>query len=292
MPKLSISCADWIRAASYGELDQLERWYRSGALDIRYDPVRVGVSGGQGRARIFDVCDAEKRTALYAAISSGQVDYALRLLELGKFPATKTREGRTAMHAAALLYKGADRVIPALVAQGHPVDVADKKGMTPLLLAVYRNRDEADTMLLVVKALIAAGASPNPLDGGEHPLERLVSRGLEHIVAGLLEAGANPNAPLGRFDASPLHMLAANWDREDDQDPENSPRVRILRMLLAAGADPEAVINENGQPLSVEKAFYTQKGKELFLGMVAENNARALSQATAPVMGSGKGLRL
>lgn len=287
MPKLSISCSDWLHAASYGQLDRLDQWYRSGALDIRYDPVRVGVSGGQGRARIFDVCDADKRTALYAAISSGQVEYALRLLELGKFPTTRTREGRTAVHAAALLHKDAARVIPVLAAQGHPLDVADNKGMTPLLLTTYRNRDEAGEALLALQALLAAGSDPNADAHVHSPLERLLSNGREPMVAALLAAGANPNAPSGRFNASPLHMLAANWDRDDDLDPENSGRVRILRMLLEAGADPEAVINENGREMSVADTFYTQKGRELFHQMVVEKRAMELQEATSPLCSSG-----
>jgi hypothetical protein len=96
MAKLSISRDDWLNAAAHGDLSALESWHRSGALDIRYEPIRLGMENKpQGRARIFDVTSQSKENALHRAIGTGQVEYALRLLDLGRFAATANNEGDT-----------------------------------------------------------------------------------------------------------------------------------------------------------------------------------------------------
>lgn len=284
MPKLSISCAEWLGSASYGNLEQLERWFSSGALDIRYDPVHVGVVGKQGRARIFDVCDQDKRNALFVALASGQVAYALRLMELGKFAATKARDGRTPMHPAALLPEKAPTVIRKLVEQGHGVDVSDNKGDTPLMLAIRNKREET------VQALLEQGADPNGDLVGDPPLDRAVGTQQVGMVQLLLSAGADPNKRKAGFDVSPLHTLAANWDNEDvDPKSENS---RIMRLLVDAGADPDATLSNNGSEMTMEQVFYRKSGVQALRQAVADKQASDLASQTVPSMASARSPRL
>lgn len=272
MPKLSISRDEWLAAATNGDLARLEKWFKSGAMDVRYDPVHVGVSGRQGRARIFDVCSADKQNALYVALGAGQVDYALRLLDIGKVPATKTTGGRTAMHVAAQLRDRPAQVISRLVSQGYDLDVEDKKGKTPLLDAIEAKAVAAMT------ALLEEGATSNPLDGGRSPLVRAIAKSSPDMVSVLLAHGANPNfRDEGEWGATALHYLAACWDPEDDED-DTTKNHRILRMLVEAGADPEMKFKErNDKEMSVWDTFYRPSGAQSLRILMAEKQARDLS---------------
>lgn len=275
MPKLSISRDEWLNAATWGDLEKLDKWFRSGALDVRYDPVLVGVSGRQGRARIFDVCSPDKQNALYMALSAGQVDYALMLLDIGKFPATRTTEGKTAMHAAATLGQRADEVIPRLVEQKYELDVQDKKGKTPLLEAISRK------CVPTVAALLNAGACPDPIDEGHSPLVQSISKSQPEVLELLLKKGANPNLREdSEWGATPLHHLAACWDRSD-QDATDSRNNQMMRMLVEANADPELTMKErNDKEMSVWDTFYRPGGPERLREMLATKQANNISSTT------------
>ncbi|WP_225994179.1 ankyrin repeat domain-containing protein [Actinomadura rudentiformis] len=77
----------------------------------------------------------------------------------------------------------------AHVEAGVPVDLADDKGDTLLMLAAYHGR--ADT----VRALVARGADPErPNDRGQRPLAGAVFKKEAGVVRALLDLGADPTA--------------------------------------------------------------------------------------------------
>ena len=94
-----------------------------------------------------------------------------------------------------------------------------------------------------VRALLAAGASPNPPpDEGRDdatPLHAAAHRGYARIVTALIRAGAELEA-VGRNRRTPLHLAARKG------------RVRCVAALLAAGANVDA----KESPLAGRTPFY------------------------------------
>ncbi len=160
------------------------------------------------------------QTALYHAIRAGNDEISAMLLLAGARPYTGWRP--SALHWAAEFGR-ADVARLLLNIRGWqrvPVD-ARAHGKTPLFEAVRTGRGE------IVDLLLAAGANPNARDDGPAvPLDFAVLWEHVDIVERLLEAGADPNGIAGSRN-SPLHLAR-------DFVGNNT----IVRMLLAAGADP------------------------------------------------------
>jgi len=96
-------------------------------------------------------------------------EFAGRLFDLA-------RQGRTAELAA-------------YVDEGVPVNLANDKGDSLLILAAYHGHAE------LVRALLARGADANQAnDGGQTPLAGAVFKGDQAVVRALLAAGADPHA--------------------------------------------------------------------------------------------------
>ena len=272
MPKLTISRDEWLQAASYGDLAKLEAWNKSGALEIRYDPVRVGATVAQGRAKIFDVSDTDKENALHKAVRSGQTAYALRLLELGKFPETRNVKGETPLIQAAAM--GQEGLVSTLISAGHGVNVQDKKGNTALTLAIKKKS------VHVVSLLLEAGASIKP-SVSFSPLHEAVSANHPALVEMLLERGADANelSPSGM--GTSFHRMAANWDKEDSD--QETPRRQIMRLLIRAGANTEEGVMENsGVMTPLRDIFYYKAAFDITLpAEIAAIQAEQLEQNTA-----------
>jgi ankyrin repeat protein len=255
MTKLAISRDEWLNAACYGDLARLEAWNRSGALDIKYDPVRLGANVPQGRAKIFDVSDTDKENALHRAIRSNQVAYALRLLELGRFLETRNTKGETPlMQAAELAQEG---VVSTLIQAGHGVNVQDKKGRTALSRAVNKKSVPVANLLLEAGASIKTSSEMSPL-------MEAVNANHPELVRILLNKGADPNEenPLER--GSCFHRLACHWDKEDSE--QQTPRRQIMRLLIQAGADTQSgVMERDGTLTSLRDLFYYKPGFDVTL---------------------------
>ena len=102
------------------------------------------------------------------------------------------REGRTGELAAYL-------------DAGTPVNLANDRGDTLIMLAAYHGN--ADT----VQALLERGADPNQAnDVGQTPLAGAVFKGENEIVAALVKGGADPNA------GAPSAFEAARMFGKDD----------------------------------------------------------------------------
>ena len=279
MPNLTISRDEWLNAATYGDLARLEAWNKSGALEIKYDPVRLGAEVPQGRAKIFDVSDPDKENALHKAIRSGQVAYAMRLLELGKFPETRNTKGETPlMKAAELAQEG---VISTLIAAGHGVNVQDKKGRTALSRAV--NKKSAP----VAKLLLEAGASVRA-SGDTSPLMEAVAANHPELVGMLLAQGADPNENDPWSKGTCFHRLACNWDKEDSEC--ETPRRQIMRLLIRAGVDTQTgVMETSGTMTPLRDLFYYKQGFDETLPQeISAWHAEQLEQKTAPLPSSSR----
>ena len=206
-------------------------------------------------------------TPLMLAARAGQVDAVQVLADTGAdVNARETWNGQTA-----LMWAGAEAHVPVvetLIALGADIRARSNSGATPLLFAVRKGSIGA------VRALLAAGADVNESrPDGATPLLVAVVNGHENLVDLLLAAGADPNAEGGstrltvqgmRAEAMPLVIRklgyseresegivrgnifgrplqaavhVANWHISDQFIVVNLDRLRVLRSLLAYGAD-------------------------------------------------------
>jgi ankyrin repeat protein len=169
-------------------------------------------------------------TALMYAARQGAAGAVTALVEAGADVNGTDPDGATALALATI--NGHAGVVTELLARGADPNLADRTGMTPLYAAV-----DLHTMQLgfgrpdpppstsaasveMVKALLAHGANPNA---------RLTSRILKRVYTagdGKLAKGATP------------YMRAA---RAGD--------VALMKVLLAAGADPAATQDNGNSPL-------------------------------------------
>ncbi len=206
-------------------------------------------------------------TPLMLAVRAGQVDAVTVLLNAGAdINATETWNGQSALMWAAI--EGHVPVVRTLIAHGADIRARSGSGATPLLFAVRKGSMDAS------RALLAAGSDVNEMrPDGATPLLVAVINGHEALVDLLLEHGADPNVeggstrltvqgvrarpiPLevrklgyseresegvsrGNIFGKPLQAAVhvANWHVSDQFIVVNLDRLRVLRSLLAHGAD-------------------------------------------------------
>jgi hypothetical protein len=134
-----------------------------------------------------------------------------RYAELQQFALECARDGETA-------------TLESMVAAGLPVNLADERGNTLLMLAAYRGREETARMPL------ARGAEVDRRnDHGQTPLGGVAFKGDLPLVEALLEGGAAVDADNGGG-RTPL-MYAAMFGHR-----------LVVNRLLEVGADPHAKI--------------------------------------------------
>ena len=206
-------------------------------------------------------------TPLMLAARSGQVDAVQMLLTGGAdINATETWNGQSALMWAAT--EGHADVLQRLIDHGAEVQARSNSGTTPLMFATRKGSLEAVGVLLTA----GAGAKERRPDGAT-PLLIAVINGHEELVDRLLAQGADPNVeggstrltvqgvraqpmplefrrigyserdsetvPRGNIFGRPLQAAVhvANWHISDQFIIVNLDRLRVIKALLAHGAD-------------------------------------------------------
>ena len=202
-----------------------------------------------------------------------------RLLKLYPDLISERCHEETLLHNAAMVSQ--PTTVEFLLKHGAEINVRNKYGETPLFLAVQSKRLENVVLLLNAGADLSIADS----DDGESPLERAAGRGLPEIMKVLIEHGADVDrVNNGR---TPL-MKATEWNQPDAVDAllackakvnirdsigqtvlmhaidrdnglksksESAEDIRIVKSLLAAGADPDLARDGGDTPRSLAKKY-------------------------------------
>lgn len=146
-----------------------------------------------------------------------------------------------------------------LLAEGTPVDAANRFGVTALVVACEAGRTG------VVRELLAAGAEADRVGpGGVRPLMVAARTGKPHIVRALLKAGAGAGAR-DQHGQTALHWAATEGHAE------------VARILLEAGAKREARLPSGLTPWFLAARGGHREVVEVLLASGADVNA-ALGQ--------------
>jgi ankyrin repeat protein len=242
-----------------------------------YGVTPLALASGNGNATIIDRllkggADPNRavragETPLMLAARTGQADAVKVLLSGGAHVNAKEAwNGQTALMWAAAAGHGA--VVRVLIDQKADIHARSNSGATPLLFAARRGD------MAAVRALVAAGADVKAArPDGATPLLVAVINGHEELVDFLLDKGADPNVeggsteltvqgvrakPMelkdrkhtnnardsegvskGNIFGKPLHAAVhvANWHITDQFIAVQIDRVRVIKSLLAHGAD-------------------------------------------------------
>ena len=155
----------------------------------------------------------------------------MALLAAGADPNARNNNGETPLHRA----DSANDVTP-LLAAGANLNARDNVGETPLHEATAERSRSAD----VAAALLAAGADPNARDNyGHMPL---------HGLAIYAASGFNVN----------LNFRPSGFDEIEEEFMARD--VEVARILLAAGADPNARDATGATPLDVMRSAFEELG--------------------------------
>ena len=173
------------------------------------------------------------QSALMWATAEGHVPVVESLIALGADIRARSNSGATPLLFAAR--KGSIGAVRALLAAGADVNESRPDGATPLLVAVVNGHED------LVDLLLAEGADPNA-EGGS---TRLTVQGMRAepmpLVVRKLGYSERENEGIirGNIFGRPLQAAVhvANWHISDQFIVVNLDRLRVLRSLLAYGAD-------------------------------------------------------
>lgn len=284
----------WFDTAADGNIKQLLAWHKAGDLKKAYDPSIVAaiVPSGRPRAQHF-VDQISNDTALHCAIRNHQYEYAAALMKLFSWPPQFNKKGETALHLVAeclAIEKGeelkkAKQVFSALIGAGYSPGPSDKESAGFIKRLMKNLRDESDVHDIVEQCL-GLGAEFDETD-----FERAITARQPEIMKVFLasDAGCVSEKKSG---INSLHYAAASWDRRDDRDV-NSPLRQIVRILIAAGVDHEAEIQEDsGQKVPMKDMFCNPSGYQFFIEAFHEVQAAKIAENTPEVRGSTRAVRL
>jgi ankyrin repeat protein len=265
-----------------------------------------------------DVKDKDGNTPLMMAIKAGRIEMARMLLEHmeGEGIEAKDEKGSTAIHLAAKCGRrftdkeARTQLVAVLLSKGAQVDVKDKDGITPLMLAIKRADIEVAQVLLqhlegegleardkqgrtalhltvsdrahydipALKLLLEHGATANTKDGnGVTPLMNMVLRGsltsVQLLVQHVGEQGLQERDQEGR---TALHCAIGRsatlmWaGRYFDR-----TSLAMVQVLLEAGADPFITDREGRTPRALAMEIGLQR-----CGRMCEVRIHAIQRET------------
>lgn len=158
---------------------------------------------------------------LERAIESGDPDAVSAFLDAGADPTRRSERGLTSLHLLALR-EGVHDAFHRAAALGHPLDLADVRGRTPLGLAVSVENGGALAALLETGASVTAGDRR-----GWTPLHLAAILDRATMMHRLLQKAPDPN-PADRWGWTPLDWAGSQGNH------------RVVGILRAAGARPGA----------------------------------------------------
>jgi ankyrin repeat protein len=163
--------------------------------------------------------------------AAGDLDAVQALLaKKSKIDARTGKGGRTPL-LEAINYRHLD-VALYLIERGADPNLPDPQGRTPLIWSAIASRLVGNKIIPVVRALLKAGADVNLADhDGTTPLMWAADRGVTFVRL-LLKRGADVTPRTTREDNSGRTVLMF------------AKGIPVLKLLLAAGADPKAVDDE------------------------------------------------
>ncbi|KAF7424687.1 hypothetical protein PC9H_009998 [Pleurotus ostreatus] len=204
---------------------------------------------------IIDSIDADGRTPLHWAASSGATDIVRYLLDRKADVDKLDSSGWTALHIAGtlilasyflndylttiLVSAGHEEIVRELVGAGADVQRINDKGLTPLHYAASKSRIE------IGRFLISRGADVNAKDkANQHPLHRAATTGSVGFIKLLLES-AKPPAKVrlntaDRIGNTPLHLAMESGHAE------------AAVLLINAGADRDRTNQDGLTPEQVD----------------------------------------
>lgn len=222
------------------------------------------------------------QSALMWATSEGHLDVVRLLLRRGADVRAATRHGFTALHFAAreghlaiaqeLVAAGVDvnsvaKADPSLKGRGPAYEAMRSAGSTPLLVATVRGQ------VAVARFLLEHGADPNVQDAGYTPLHWAANtwegdlsnpvfgfadpisgiadrQAKLDLVKALLAHGAKPNT---RMTLRRMPIFVGGYTEPAGATPfflaSSVADVEVMRLLLAAGADPNLSTESGTTPL-------------------------------------------
>jgi ankyrin repeat protein len=197
--------------------------------------------------------DADGCTVLHRAAEFGHLDIVKMLLGMERVDLlARGQQGNTALHYA--VNRGYNEIVQLLMEHGADVNVADEKGLTPVMIAAARRNI---TLLL---RLLKQGVDINrKTNAGATALTYAACQGSSQAVEILLAHGADPNIGEDSEGNAPLLRAA------------NQGHYSIVRMFLESGADTEICNRLKWRPLhcAAEKGHFevakilVQTGAEL-----------------------------
>ena len=172
---------------------------------------------------------AFNKWALISAVSTGDIETVVDLLDGGVPIDTKDDKGRSLLHWAAL--GGHVTTMRLLIRRGCDVDSVDGRGLTPLHCAAAMGQTKG------VRELIRKGASKSVVAGNcGTPLHQAAIEGHVETAVAMLEEGC-PLGVVSSAGATVLHSAAAGSN------------VEFVRELVGRGCDVNAVEANGCTPL-------------------------------------------
>jgi len=182
--------------------------------------------------------DHNLNTLVHMAAKMNDIELIKMMIENKQDIQPCNKEGLTPLHIAAQY--GQLDIMNLLIDGGADIDCLSKDGATPCHIAAQVGKVDA------IRVLCEHGANINyAVPGKQRPIHLAAQFGQEETVALLIQQGACVNASWEAEGLMPLHLVIKCEEVDEDQ------KLRIVELLVKAGADIEAAANGQYTPFHV-----------------------------------------